>query len=510
MGSFLSPITSILTAYKYFNFWGITMDIDWSLIFQIIVVVNAALAILTVFREKRDIAAIWAWLLVLVFIPVVGFIAYAFIGRKLPKNRLFKLHSHVQMQLDERLEEQRRQLGSEQKTASDVISKRAISAVNMFSKTSSSFLARQNKVKIFTDGRSLFHRVIEDIEGARKSIHIEFYTFYNDKLGNEILDLLVKKAQEGVEVRVIYDSWGSMGTTRKFFKPLNDAGGHAYPFLNTRSVILDFRLNFRDHRKIIVVDGMIGYTGGFNIGDQYLGRKKKFGNWRDTHMRIIGSGVFGLQARFILDWNATSPTSLINEDKVDPKYFPVTTTKGSVNMQIVSSGPDSDLQQIKMGYIKLITLARDYCYIQSPYLIPDDSVLDALRIAASSGVDVRIMVPSMPDHPFVYRATQYYARQLAEEGIKVYYYDNGFMHAKTMVIDDSMASVGSANMDYRSFKLNFEINSFIYDEKVATELKNIFVNDMDRSTLQTPEMFKKQSSWLKFKQTFSRLLSPIL
>ncbi|GAY72549.1 cardiolipin synthase [Lentilactobacillus kosonis] len=486
------------------------MEFDWSLFFQVIVVINAAFAILTVFREKRDIAAIWAWLLVLVFLPIIGFIAYAFIGRKLPKNRLFKLHSHVQMQLDERLLEQRRQLGSELKTASDDISSRAISAVNMFSQTDSSFLARQNKVKILTDGKSLFHRIIEDIESAKKSIHIEFYTFYSDEIGHEILNLLVKKAQQGVEVRVIYDSWGSMGTTRKFFKPLVDAGGYAYPFLNTRSVVLDFRLNFRDHRKIIVIDGTIGYTGGFNIGDQYLGRKKKFGNWRDTHLRIIGSGVFGLQARFILDWNATSSKANINESRVDPNYFPVTTTKGSVNMQIVSSGPDSDLQQIKMGYIKLITLARDYCYIQSPYLIPDDSVLDALRIAASSGVDVRIMVPSMPDHPFVYRATQYYARQLAEEGIKVYYYDNGFMHAKTMVIDDSMASVGSANLDYRSFKLNFEINSFIYDSKIASELKDLFLRDMDNSTLQTQEMFANQSVWLKFKQTFSRLLSPIL
>ncbi len=486
------------------------MGIDWSSIFNAVVVINAVLAVITVFREKRDIAAIWAWLLVLVFLPLVGFIAYAFLGRKLPKNRLFKLHKHVQMQLDERINEQRHQLGHEAKTPADEVVKRNRNAVDMFMTTDSAFLARQNKVRLFTDGNTLFHRVIRDIEDAKKSIHIEFYTFYTDKIGTEIRDLLVKKAKQGVEVRVIYDSWGSMGTTRKFFAPLREAGGHAYPFLNTRSVVLDFRINFRDHRKIIVIDGTIGYTGGFNIGDQYLGRKKKFGNWRDTHIRIIGSGVFGLQARFILDWNATSPRALISEDRVDAKYFPVTTTKGNVNMQIVSSGPDSDLQQIKMGYIKLITMATKYCWVQSPYLIPDDSVMDALRIAAMSGVDVRIMIPSMPDHPFVYRATQYYARQLAEEGVKIYYYGNGFMHAKTMVIDDEIASVGSANLDYRSFKLNFEINSFIYDQKFAQDMRNIFLNDITESDLQTPEMFAQQSLWLKFKQTFSRLLSPIL
>lgn len=486
------------------------MTIDASSIFNAVVIINAIFAVLTVFREKRDIAAIWAWLLVLVFLPLVGFIAYAFLGRKLPKNRLFKLHKHVQMQLDERLQEQRSQLGHADKTPADDVVRRNRNAVDMFMTTDSAFLARQNKVHIFTNGNDLFHRVIEDIESAKKSIHIEFYTFYNDRIGNEIRDLLVMKAKQGVEVRVIYDSWGSMGTTRKFFQPLNDAGGHAYPFLNTRSVLLDFRINFRDHRKIIVVDGKIGYTGGFNIGDQYLGRKKKFGPWRDTHIRIIGSGVFGLQARFILDWNATSTRGQINEEAVQPKYFPVTTTKGNVNMQIVSSGPDSDLQQIKMGYIKLITMATKYCWIQSPYLIPDDSVLDALRIAAMSGVDVRIMIPSMPDHPFVYRATQYYARQLAEEGVKIYYYGKGFMHAKTMVIDDEIASVGSANLDYRSFKLNFEINSFIYDEKFATVMREIYLNDISVSQLQTPAMFNQQSLWLKFKQTFSRLLSPIL
>ncbi|GEP24672.1 MAG: cardiolipin synthase [Lentilactobacillus diolivorans] len=486
------------------------MNIDWSSIFNIIVVVNAIFAIITVFREKRDIAAIWAWLLVLVFLPVAGFIAYAFLGRKLPKNRLFKLHKHVQMQLDERLKEQRAQLGHSDKTPADEVVRRSRNAVDMFMTTDSAFLSRQNKVRILTNGNDLFHRVIEDIEAAQKSIHIEFYTFYNDRIGNEILDLLVKKAQQGVEVRVIYDSWGSMGTTRKFFQPLLDAGGRAFPFLNTRSVLLDFRINFRDHRKIIVIDGKIGYTGGFNIGDQYLGRKKKFGNWRDTHIRIIGSGVFGLQARFILDWNATSPRDQIDEDEVEAKYFPVTTTKGTVNMQIVSSGPDSDLQQIKMGYIKLITMATKYCWIQSPYLIPDDSVMDALRIAAMSGVDVRIMVPNMPDHPFVYRATQYYARQLSEQGVKIYYYNNGFIHAKTMVIDDEISSVGSANLDYRSFKLNFEINAFIYDQKFSQDMRQIFINDMTVSNLQTAEMFEKQSLWLKFKQTFSRLLSPIL
>lgn len=486
------------------------MSINWQAAFSIIVTINAILAIITVFRERRDIAAIWAWLMVLIFLPVVGFILYAFFGRKLPQNRMFQLHNHVQMQLSERLDEQRSQSGNNEPTPADAVAKKYKTLVEQFQTTDAAFLARRNKVHVFTNGKEFFHRMIEDIEAAKSSIHIEFYTFYNDDIGNEILDLLVKKARSGVQVRVIYDSWGSMGTSRKFFQPLRDAGGLAYPFLNTHSVILDFRLNFRDHRKIVVVDGTVGYVGGYNIGDQYLGRKKKFGPWRDTHLRIIGSGVFGLQSRFILDWNATSSHDQINEEQVDPLYFPITTTKGVVDMQIVSSGPNNDKQQIKRGYIRMILAAKKYCWIQTPYLIPDDSVLDAIQIAVSSGVDVRIMIPHMPDHPFVYRATQYYARQLANIGAKIYYYQKGFMHAKTVVVDGEIASVGSANFDYRSFKLNFEINAFLYDEKLAKELTRIYEDDMVESTLQTPAMFKKQSWWLNFKQTFSRLFSPIL
>ena len=480
-----------------------------SAIIEAIIILNAVLAFLTVFREKRDIAATWAWMLVLVLVPVVGFVAYAFIGRKLPKGRMFLLQHQVAMQLDERLQQQRQKLGKQIMPA-DRISHSVINMVNMFMSTDQAFLARQNKVQVITDGHDLFRNMMEDIEQATSSIHIEFYTFYNDRIGNEILNLLVKKAQAGVEVRVIYDPWGSMGTWKRFFKPMMAVGGHVEPFLGTRSAVIDFRLNFRDHRKIVTIDGRIGYVGGFNIGDQYLGRKEKFGYWRDTHLRIMGSGVFSLQARFMLDWNATDRDHPFEDRKIEPKYFPLTTVKGQTSLQIVSSGPDSDLQQIKMGYMRMIQTAEKSLWIQTPYLIPDDSVLDSLRIAAMAGIDVRIMIPDKPDHAFVYRATQYYARQLANDGVKIYYYHNGFIHAKTIVVDGKLASVGSANLDYRSFKLNFEINAFIYDQQIATQLENIFKIDMTHSELITPKMFEQQSVYLKFKQTASRLLSPIL
>ncbi|KRN53784.1 cardiolipin synthase [Pediococcus damnosus] len=471
---------------------------------------NLIAAVITVFREKRDIAATWAWLLVLFFLPVVGFIFYSFVGRKLPKNKMFQLKKETKLELEIILERQSKELNDDH-TEADKVVEDASGMVTMFMNADSAFLSHRNRVKLITDGKELFHDMFEDIEKAKKHVHVEFYTFYDDQIGRDVLHLLEKKAKEGVEVRVLWDSWGSMGTKSKFFKHLRELGGYAAPFLGTHSAVTDFRLNFRDHRKIVVIDGQVAYTGGFNIGDQYLGRSKKFGYWRDTHMRIVGSAAYSLQARFVRDWNATDHENPINT-VFDPgsEYFPVAKVNGNTSLQIVSSGPDSETENIKLGYLKLINSAHRSIWIQSPYLIPDDSVMDALHMAALSGVDVRIMIPHMPDHVFVYRATQYYARQCAKWGIQVYNYDAGFLHAKTMVVDGKLGSVGSANMDFRSFSLNFEVNAFIYDKKIAHELEEIFKDDIQKSTLQTTEMYDNQSWWLKFKQDFSRLLSPIL
>ena len=449
--------------------------------------------------------------MVLIFLPLFGFAVYAFVGRKLPEKQLFRLQTRSMFKLDRLLNRQISQMNNAKKAIADDVTYGAKRLVKTFQNADMAFLSRKNQVQIFTNGVTLFRQMIDDFRRARSSINVEFYTFYNDRIGRQIRDLLVRKAKEGVQIRVIYDSLGSIGTHRKFFKPLIKAGGHAMPFLHTHSAFFDVRLNFRDHRKIVTVDGKIGYIGGFNIGDQYLGRNhKKFGNWRDTHLRIMGSGVFSLQAQFILDWNVTDSHHLITDNTRKVNYFPLNNVDGKTNMQIVSSGPNNDKQQIKYGYIRMIQMAQKRCWIQTPYLIPDDSVLDALRMATMSGVDVRIMIPCKPDHPFVYRATQYYADWLAHEGIKIYYYQNGFMHAKTIVVDGKLSSVGSANFDFRSFKLNFEINCFMYDKSVAAQLTDLFIEDIRDSQLQTPEMFDHQSYWLVLKQRFSRLLSPIL
>ena len=485
--------------------------IKWLLI--TIVVINEIAALFTVFREKRDIAATWAWLLVLLLLPVVGFIIYAFLGRKLPQRRLERIKSQTQLKLKQAVDRQKVQFQNMPKPKHST-AQMYRRTVMLFQSLDNAFLTRHNNVTVYIDGDKLFQQLFADIEAAQKSINIEFYTIYNDQIGNELRTLLEQKAAEGVEIRVLYDSWGSMGVRSDFYNGLRKRGGYATPFLMTHSNFIDFRLNYRDHRKIVVIDGKIGYVGGFNIGDQYLGRVKKFGPWRDTHLRIIGGGVYSLQQRFIRDWNA-SVKHQESRIKHFRRFFPEikldkSQLRNETSLQIVSSGPESPQENIKLGYLRLINAATDHIWIQTPYLIPDDSVIDALQVAAHSGVDVRIMVPCKPDHPFVYRATQYYARVLANHDITIYFYENGFLHAKTIMIDGRMASVGSANLDFRSFKLNFEINSFIYDRNMTDKLEQIFVNDIRSSRVITPEMFANQSRWLRFKQTFSRLLSPIL
>ena len=284
-------------------------------------------------------------------------------------------------------------------------------------------------------------------------------------------------------------------------------GGHVESFFPSKLPLINLRMNNRNHRKIVIIDGKIGYVGGFNVGDEYLGKDKKFGYWRDTHLRLEGDSVNALELRFILDWNSQS-----NRDSIEyeDRYFPDVDSGGTIGVQIASSGPDEDWEQIKYGYLKMISSAKQSIYIQSPYFIPDQAFIDAIKIAALGGVEVNIMIPNKPDHPFVYWATLKNAASLLSAGVKIYHYDNGFLHSKTLIIDDEIASVGTANMDNRSFTLNFEVNAFIYDEAIAAQLKEAFIQDMKVSYRLTEDLYNKRSLWIKFKEGISQLLSPIL
>lgn len=479
-------------------------------IFYIIIITNTILAFYIVFHRRRSVSTTWAWLIILLVFPVIGITLYGFFGRGISQENIFAINKQHHIGLRN---VQKSITKAPKKISASDTSNKAKMVVHFFDRNSESPLSKNNHVKLYTDGEQMFHDMINDIENAQQTINVEFYTFYNDDIGNKMLDLLIKKAKEGVKVKLLYDAWGSLGATKAWFDQLNKAGGEVLPFITSRNMITRYRINYHLHRKIVIVDGKTSWTGGFNVGDQYLGRKKKFGYWRDSQVRIVGSASLLLQERFVMDWNASiqDETQLItfntllfpdlDENEIHP---------GDVATQIISDGPDRDNANMRNGIIKLMFQAKKRLWLQTPYLIPDDAMFATLQTIAMSGVDLRIMIPCKPDHPFIYRATQWYANELSRYGVKIYIYDKGFIHAKTIVVDDDFSTVGSMNQDYRSYDLNFEDVAVFYDKNFTEEVAKSFEQDMQDSTLLTPEMIEQQGRWLRTLQSFSRMLSPIL
>ena len=479
-------------------------------IFYIIIITNTILAFYIVFHRRRSVSTTWAWLIILLVFPVIGITLYGFFGRGISQENIFAINKQHHIGLRN---VQKSITKAPKKISASDTSNKAKMVVHFFDRNSESPLSKNNHVKLYTDGEQMFHDMINDIENAQQTINVEFYTFYNDEIGNKMLNLLIKKAKEGVKVKLLYDAWGSLGATKAWFDQLNKAGGEVLPFVTSRNMITRYRINYHLHRKIVIIDGKTSWTGGFNVGDQYLGRKKKFGYWRDSQVRIVGSASLLLQERFVMDWNASIQdeaqlitfNTLLFPDLDENEIHP-----GDVATQIISDGPDRDNANMRNGIIKLMFQAKKRLWLQTPYLIPDDAMFATLQTIAMSGVDLRIMIPCKPDHPFIYRATQWYANELSRYGVKIYIYDKGFIHAKTIVVDDDFSTVGSMNQDYRSYDLNFEDVAVFYDKNFTEEVAKSFEQDMQDSTLLTPEMIEQQGRWLRTLQSFSRMLSPIL
>lgn len=479
-------------------------------LWRIIVITNTILAFYIVFHRRRSVSTTWAWLIILLVLPIIGLILYGFFGRGISQENIFAINRQKHLGL--RNVQETITQAPKKVSPSDTSSKAKI-AIKYFDKDDNTPVTKNNHVQLYNDGHEMFTDLIKDIKKAKKTINVEFYTFYNDEIGNKMLDLLTEKAKNGVRVHLLYDAWGSMGATKAWFNKLRKAGGEVLPFVTSRNMITRYRINYHLHRKIVVIDGKISWTGGFNIGDQYLGLKKKFGYWRDSQVRITGSASLLLQERFVMDWNASirKNTQVITYNDL---YFPDLDeneiNNGDVAAQMIFDGPDRYEPYMRNGMMRLMLMARKRLWIQTPYLIPDDAVFAALQTIANSGVDVRIMIPCKPDHPFIYRATQWYANELTRYGVKIYIYNNGFIHSKTTVIDDLYSTVGSMNQDYRSYDLNFEDTAVFYDKNFTKIMTDSFEEDMKHSTLLTPEMIAQQGRWLRTLQSFSRMLSPIL
>ena len=462
---------------------------------------NLISALSLIFIERKEPTTTWAWLLILIALPGIGFILYLLLGQNLSRQKIFR-----EKKLADKIKRYKLRSNSELPNFDSEINENYEDLILMNYNHSGAVYTTGNEVKTYINGEDKFRDLFNDIRAAKSFIHIEYYIFRYDDLGRALIKELHEKTKDGVEVRLVIDGMGSKRITKKIIKEIESYGIKMAVFFPGVLPHINTRINYRNHRKIVVIDGKIGYVGGFNVGNEYVNKGKQFKFWRDTHIRVKGEAVNELNKRFILDWDYAADENMGNMSM----YFPVPEVVGNVGMQIVSSGPDHMEEYIKNSYMKIINNAKNYVYIQTPYLVPDSPMMEALKISALSGVDVRIIVPGAPDHFFMEWILSANIGLLMEYGIKIYRYGNGFIHSKTIVADGEVCSIGTANLDIRSFKLNFEVNAFIYNETVAKEQEKIFLDDQLKSKLVTKEEYYKRSRNLKIKESLIRLLSPIL
>ena len=461
--------------------------------------------IVVIMLENRSPLKTVSWIIVLLTVPVLGVVFYIFFGQNRRKEKiiarkglknhdLFASISHSQI---------KELADSNLLLSTGIYTKKNI--IRLLLNNSNAIVTHGNQVTILNNGDETFSSIISEIKKAQKFIHLQFYIFDDDNIGNEILDILKERAAAGVEVRIIIDDVGGWQLKKSFFKRIRDAGIEIECFLKVRFPMFTSKVNYRNHRKIVVVDGVVGFIGGINIADRYLTGNDEMGIWRDMHLRIEGDAVLAMQEIFLIDWYFVK-----QEELTDPKYFPAVDPIGETLVQIVPSGPDSDWPAIMMGFLQSISSAVKYVYIATPYFMPTESVLMAIKAAALGGIDVRILIPEKSDARFTHMCSRSYIKELLIAGVKVYFYHKGFLHSKFLVVDDLLCSIGSANMDFRSFEHNFEVNAFIYDQEKATEARNIYLEDLNDSRQIFYDLWILRPRWTKFKESFARLFSPLL
>ena len=467
-------------------------------ILMVLYVATVLTVIGVVLSENRNPVKSMAWVLVLILLPVVGLVIYLIFGRSL-KGMMLISRSH--------LRELRRMNdfpdAVDQATALTDDSQQLISLVG---KLVGPHLFVGNSIDVFTTGQDKFEALKRDIRAAREYIHLQYFIIENDKTGKELIELLIDKAREGVKVKVLYDYVGSFYMPSHVLKQMRDAGIEVHPFLKLTLMYFAFRVNWRNHRKIVIIDGNIGYVGGMNIADRYVCGDRKWSPWRDTHLRIVGEAVAAMQYSFAIDWDfttrdlLTSTTMHYEEPPARPDYM----------LQMMGSGPTNRWNNISFVFLKAITLAKHCVYIQTPYFLPSDSLLKALQSAGLAGVDVRLMIPRQSDSTMLRLATGSYLKECLLSGIKIYLYEPTIMHAKVVIIDDEFVTMGSTNFDFRSFEHNFEFNALVYSREFNQKMKDIFESDMEQCTRLLLSKWKKRPLLQKALESVVRLISPIL
>lgn len=474
----------------------------------VIYVLNAIIAIGLIFFDDKSATATMAWIMILFMVPAVGLFLYLILSQNIARRQIFKMSEKEEEDIGSIV-------GLQKETVRARISEDASSSLYKWKELitlnldyANSLLTFNDSVELIYDGKEMFDRLCRDIENAEYTIKLCYFIVKDDFVGQKLIELLTKKAGEGVKVRLLIDALGSRSIGYTDLKEFKKAGGHYAYFFKPRVRHLYFRINYRNHRKLAIIDNKIGYIGGFNIAKEYLGYKKRFGYWRDTQLIIRGNALTSLNERFYMDWRYASGESIDLIDQSIKHAF--NAESRDIPIQIVSCGPESRKEEVKMAMMKMINNAKNCIRIQTPYLVPDSPMLESLAMAARSGVDVKIMIPSIPDHPFVYRTTLYNAGKLIKEGARIYIYENGFLHAKTLTVDGEVCTAGSTNFDIRSFRLNFESNAFIYDREVTGRMNAQFDKDLELSRPYTAEDRENISVWEKTAESISRLLTEIL
>ena len=480
---------------------------------QLAIYVLIALYILTVISviinvilENRNPVRTLAWIIVLVAVPFIGFLFYLYFGINYRKIKMFSMKGLGDMKWLQYMSEDQKQLIKK----SEFLHKRETVEVRklmtLLLNNSKALLTRFNKVEILNNGEETFPAIFEALQNAKRFIHLEYYIIEMGRLTSRLKELLIEKAKAGVEVRVIYDDVGSWGLTRDFLRELRNAGIQIYPFLPVRFHQFANKANYRNHRKIAVIDGEVGFVGGLNFADRYVDGVPKIGVWRDTHLKVQGEAVTSLQVIFLIDWYFVRQELLLDKNE----YLPYIQADGDMLVQAVTSGPDSDWASIQQAYFTLINMAKRYVFISTPYFMPGETTLNSLKTAAMSGVDVRIMLPHKSDSLLTYWCSRSFVEELLEAGVKVYWYQKGINHSKVIIVDGIVSSVGTANMDIRSFEQNFEVSLILYDRETAKKLAGDFLKDLQSSSEVVIQRWKFRSKREKAYESVARLFAPVL
>ncbi len=466
------------------------------IVFLIAYLILVISTVIVVILSNRNPVRAMSWVVVLLFLPVAGFVLYVFFGRNTHHERLISKKSASRISrksLQAYIEQSVFGLPSEYN-----------SLITLFRSLNKALPFENNQTEIYTDGYSMLQSLIKEMTHAKFHIHLEYYIFENDAVGRLVRDVLVAKAKEGTEVRLLYDDVGSWHVPNKFYDQMRSAGIEVRGFLKVRFPLFTSKVNYRNHRKVVIIDGKTGFVGGMNIAERYL-KGGDYGIWRDTHLMLKGPAVYGLQSNFLTDWFFVE-SSLLTASK----YYPRITETGNALVQTAFSEPIGEWRAIMQGLVLAINNAKRYFYIQTPYFMPNEPILSALQTAALAGIDVRLMLPERSDSLFAHLGSLSYIEDVLKAGVKVYLYQKGFLHSKMMVSDDMLSTIGSTNMDFRSFEHNFEINAFIYDADTALRVKDAFITDLRDCRQVRLKQWEKRPFSERTKESVVRLFSPLL